>query len=508
MKRYAYVFGFTVCFLILVSCVPAMNQQFVQSRISSLEESPNDFSSEVADSIIAHNLETMTIDYDCFSFPECKAQVVRVKKALPKIKIRIYVNAMELFANPNELNQRPVQNSIAQLVNSDMEKFYLSSATGEKIVYWDNPKMLMMNLSDRCPRINGKVYTEFLVDNLYKYVYKPNRNLIDGIEIDNLWPYVSWINEYRGVQIDLDNDGKGEDFWTLDYAWRQGIFHMVDYIRAKFPKGFIVTGRGFHYRYASKMDGLTFETLFADHMQSAIQGGRFARVDRWIRLSSTGTHYTLNEIAGEDHENLSKYVVSLLGDGYFALDGGPSGHGVFEEFTGYIDLGQPMAATEYPYKKIFDSTMSLDGLSGEFTPQKNWLRLNPGQTMEMPVKEGQQVQFYYQILNGQYCVCDVKFVYPGMPKEDKFDAHRWLDGEYYATATEDGEVSWTYNGKGYALLTHIIVRDKNQGPQYFMRQYEKGTVVYNPDDEKIDLTLHNTSFSLEPGQGKILLFKE
>ncbi|MBD3359140.1 MAG: hypothetical protein GF365_00305 [Candidatus Buchananbacteria bacterium] len=507
----ALIFGLS---LIISACAVShghalfQTKQTFEQRLTSLEESPSRFSDWVADQIIEQRLKTITIDYDCFSLPSCRAQVVRVKKSLPDIKIRIYVNAMELFERSRELNQRPVQQKIAQTVKANYPNYYLRDINGHRIQYWQQYEMYMMNLSSQCPEYNDKPWSEFLVDSLYEQVYRPNARLIDGIEIDNMWPYVSWINEFRNVQIDLNNDGQPEDYWTLDYYWRQGMFHLIDSIRHKFPAGFIVTGRGFHYRYNSRLDGLTFEHIFK-HGEDGIQGGNFSKVDRWIRLSQAGKYYTWNAIQKQQTHNITQYVISLLGDGYFALDGGDTGHGEFSTFPGYVDLGQSIGPARYPYQVVFDSDQSLLGLQGDYTPQaNNWLRLDNGQTIAINAKKGQQVQFYYQILSGQYCASEIKFTYPGMPEKDEkqFDAHRWQDGEYYALATEDGAFAWSYTGPGYALLTHIVIRDTNLGKPYFMRQYEKGYVYYNPGDQPIYLEFPGQGVvELKSGQGKILL---
>lgn len=514
MKKIASSLLLFLLIIILSACAASHSRLFpgnatrINQRLSSLEESASLFSPHVVDQIIDYRMETITIDYDCFSVPECREQVVRVKTALPKIKIRIYVNAMELFERAQQLNQRPVQQKLHQEVQANRQNYYLHDVNGSRVQYWTQYEMYMMNLSNLCPQYNGQVWSEFLIDTLYEQVYQPNARLIDGIEIDNLWPYVSWINEFRNVQIDLDNDGQPEDFWTLDHHWRQGMFHLIEYIRHKFPAGFIVTGRGFHYRYASQMDGLTFEHIFK-FGEEGIQGGNFSKVDRWIRLSQQGNYYTWNAIRGSQEQNVSQYAISLLGDGYFTLDRGADGHGRFMPFDGYVDLGQPIGPARYPYQTIFNSNESLVGLAGDYTPQdNNWIRLDNGHTMTIEVNEGQLIQFYYQILGGQYCSSDIKFVYPGMPAQapHQFDAHRWQDGEYYALATESGQVSWTFNGPGHAILTHIIVRDTTLGKPYFMRQYENGYVYYNPGQETIHLDFPGHGIiELGPGQGKILL---
>jgi hypothetical protein len=480
-------------------------------RISTLEESPSELTANVADMIIASKMETMTVDYDCFSFPDCKAQVVRIKKALPNIRIRLYVNPMETFVNDRELNERPVMKPMVEDVRTNRPGYYLYDIKGKNVQWWTEYPMYMMNLSDECPVYEGKVWSEFLVDSLYEKIYLPNKNLVDGIELDNLWPYVSWINDARSVQIDLNGDGHGEDYWTMDYHWRKGIRHMLDYIRQKFPANFVITGRGFQYNYVDKVDGLTFETLFAPYMSEAMQGGNFARVNRWISLSKPGQYYTLNEVAGTPEENMTYLAIALLGDGYFALDGGPSRHGVFGLTANYYELGRPLGPAVYPYPELFNSKVSLTGLTGQYSLADNgWIRLNPGQSISLKVGKGINTQFIYQIIGGKYCESTLDLQYPGqLPKEAKgvFDAHRWQDGEYFALANDSGEIKWTYAGPGYALLTNVIQYDTNNGKKYFQRLYEKGVVIYNPGEQDLTIPISGGgSIMLKAGQGKVLYY--
>lgn len=491
--------------------VPSQPQSDINVRVTTLEESPTLLSVQVADNIISQSMETMTVDYDCFSMPACREQIVRIKSALPGIKIRIYVNSMELFAYDNELNQRPVQQQISQWVNANAPGYYLHDTNGQNVIWWNAPTMYMMNLSSSCPAVDGRVWSEYLIDTLYDQIYEPNRSLISGIEFDNLWPYVSFVNEARSIEIDLNNDGVGEDFWTLERQWRAGIFEMIDYARQRFPADFVVTGRSFHYRYAPAVDGLTFEAIFAPYMSDALQGGAFARVDRWIRLTQNGGYSTLNEERGTAEQNMTNYAISLLGNGYVSLDGGPSGHGIFYPFAEYVNLGQPKGPVEYPYQELFDSNSSWAGLQGSYSQtEPGWIRLDPGQTISLPVEAGYQVQFYYQIINGQYCSSELVFAYPGMPPDGtpgEFDAHRWMDGEYYGLADATGQATWTFNGPGYALLTNMVVRDTTQSPSYFLRKYERGLVLYNPGNQPIGVNVEgHGSYRLEPGQGQIVVY--
>lgn len=518
-----------VIVLLLTACAVPMSSSNHLVRTTSLEESLTHgqfLTDETVDQIIATGMETMTVDYDCFSFDSCKAQVVKIKKALPNIKIRIYVNPIELWQTKDVLKTRPAQNEIYTLLdtNENFGKYFLADTNGQRLVGWTSGSytMLLMNMSDRGPRVNGKLWPEFLVDFVHQYVYLPNRGLIDGIELDNLNPYVSWMAK----NIDLDQDGKPEDYWTTDFSWRQGFKIMISRIREKFPKGFIITGRGHHHRYASLVDGLTFETLFTQkNDENTLQGGWFARIDLWSRLTQKGDYYTLNELymrkGTEAYDNYlrkvqydytpeqiieTSYAASLMGDGYFTLDGGASGHGMFEPVD-LPKLGKALGPVQYPYKEIFDSFKSWEGLQGSFSQQGNWIILTPGEKIKLPVKDGYMIQFYYQIVQGQYCSCQVDFNYPGKELKDHkdFDSHRWPDGEYYAIAKGDGEAIWEYQGKGMAYITGLVVRDTNQGPKYFLRQYEKGTVLFNPEEKSQIVSLGDTTVELGPAQGRVLL---
>jgi|GEM_PF-6411142 len=477
-----------------------------KTKLTSLEESPAYFSAAVADRIIAARLETMTIDYDCLQIEPCKVQLQRIKRSLPGIKVRIYVNPMELFATQDSLDQRPMQKRIAEKVQAEFPQFYLRDVNGQNITWWQTPLMFMMNLSNMCPRYRGKVWSEFLIDTIYRQVYLPNVGLIDGIEFDNVNPYISWVNEVRGVQIDLDNEGRPEDFFILDTAWRAGIINMLVYARSVFPRGFIITSRCYHDQIAPYVDGMTLEN-FPYLSEDSVQGGAFARLERWIRLSQLGKYYTLNANLGSSEQNESAYAWVLLGNGYFSLDHSPAPHGITTSLD-LMDLGKPLEKTVFPYQVAFDSHHSLQGLQGQYSLENNIIRLDPGQKIWLHLPAGKwKVNFAYEDMEGRYCSSELRFTYTGMPAEvrAKLNFHRWFDGEQYDDMDGPGEFVWEYKGAGHAVIKYIIIRDMTKGNLYFSRRYEHGTAVINPGSKPIELSLSDGSiFILAPGQGKVL----
>jgi len=506
---FAVVIGFVISF----SSISEAADKKV--RLTSLEESPSLIEDWVVENIIAAEMETLTVDYDCFSFPECRKQVVKIKKALPNIVIRVYGNPMELFDRTTILDQRPIQKAIWLEVGSTYQDYYLHDKNGERVVFWQQPDkdifMEMMNLSSLCPKYSHKSWGMYWVDKVYEKVYLPNKDLVDGLEIDNLWPYVSFVNEMRDVEIDLDNDGKSENLFLLDYHWREGINEMIAYARTKFPKDFVITGRGFQYRYADKVDGLTMEEVFMNG--DALQGGNYAKVERWLRHTTKMPYTTLNERVtwGEPVANISNYVICLLGDGYCGFDaGGSSEHGSFEPFDGYIDLGQPTGKVIYPYNKIFDLETDAQHLSGGKIQSDGTVRLDPGQKAMFVLPSGEfKVNFYYEVHGGRYEKSFFNFFYSG--KKTKDGPLRWVDGEVYqdVKAPQTGIVSWEYKGPGYAVIKWIKIHQTDKTTRhYFSRTYEKGVVVYNPITQPIGINLKGgTQLRLEPGQGKILLYQ-
>lgn len=447
-------------------------------RLTSLEESnpPVFLTSAVVDAWVSYGVTTGTVDYDCVSSPECVENMRALKERSPNFVLRVYINPLECFSDTTILDTRPRQKVLCTAIQTQYPLWRLLTVAGNQVSWW--PGMYMLNLTSAAPRymVNGEAINlaqyivRHLVTSLADY-----RDVIDGVELDNVWPYHSWLIDYAEISIDANRDGSVDERWAIDGWLRTGMRAMIAGIRSTFS-GFVVTCRGHQYVYLADCDGMTYEGPMGN---DAIPGGAFGMVDRWIHLSAMTPYTTLNESASNDEAARDLYALTLMGDGYLAIDA-VNEHGHFDQFlftTFSIDIGDPVGPAEYPYTLEH----AIEGMV-TVTPSAPL-------TITAPRSGTWLIAADYELVGGELGASALEVRLPSETKRND----RWQDGELYYqfSSTNATTISFTHVGPGHSRLRRVRLFDVGTGKGYFYRPYAYGAVYYNATTVSRAVTLHD-----------------
>lgn len=149
------------------------------------------------------------------------------------------------------------QHVVNRLGDAIADEWFVRNEFGE-LVYWDPrlPNMPLLNLSTRCPRVNGKTWGEFIADFMVSDMLSSGR--WDGFMMDNVWNGAAWVNATIPGSLDLDRNGVADPPDSVDVWWNAGLAHMLTRLRAQAGPDVIMVGNG-NGRQFGTMNGRYFE---------------------------------------------------------------------------------------------------------------------------------------------------------------------------------------------------------------------------------------------------------
>lgn len=245
-----------------------------------------------------------------------------MKKFNSNIKLICYSNPMEIFSPMAQ--PRPIQTVLAKEIREKYPQWLLKTASGQNVVFYRG--MIMLNLSENCPRVNGRNCAEFLAAKQLEILEDP---IWDGYFMDNAGGNISWVNN----QIDADNNKIADDSLSLDRAWHQGVYNYASLIKKGMKKGNLLLGNKGSLDFIDLFDGKFFEKFPNDYL-----GGKkdFGWHKCMTNARSTG-QYTIFLV--ESRDLLFGLASALLTDNvYIAVSqNNPVVHSEFR-----IDLGKSL----------------------------------------------------------------------------------------------------------------------------------------------------------------------
>lgn len=164
-----------------------------------------------------------------------------------------YINSagrsFPLVSDPNHVVNR--------LANGIQNSWYARNELGQ-LIYFDPqiPDMEMLNLSIKCPRVNGKTWGEYLADFAATQIMSTGH--WEGLYLDNLWASASWINAAIPGSIDFNLDGVADHPDSVDSWWTRGMAQFLDRLRNQVGQDAILLGNGNGRQYAY-LNGRYFE---------------------------------------------------------------------------------------------------------------------------------------------------------------------------------------------------------------------------------------------------------
>jgi len=217
-----------------------------------------------------------------------------------------------------------------------------------------------INMSTRCPKDeNGQIAAEWLAEYINDAIV--SSGMWDGVLLDNVNERASFINNMEiffaelPAAVDADRDGIADDPESLDASWEEGMMVFLDLLRQEVGDSLILVGSGKNASMAAYLNGSSRENFPEMH-----GGWEFNMTSPYGYLSVCRDYlqepmnltmilcWWVDEDAGmygptrtSSYEKFVRFTLSssLLGDGYYALNGNESG--LWWEDLYDLDMGSP-----------------------------------------------------------------------------------------------------------------------------------------------------------------------
>lgn len=215
-----------------------------------------------------------------------------------------------------------------QLAESLGENDWLHNTDGSYNVFW--PGCRTYNLTQKAT-----------ADKLVRFIVRSlDRKLCDGVFIDNIWYDVA--NVFKG-QVDADRNGVADDRAELSRQWVANERYLLAELRRQLgPKIFILANEGGANQMVATLNGRMFEgwpqTLPTVDLS-------LVAYRQFNDSAATPSAIIVHSGGKQSDERAVRFGLgfTLLGDGFFAYDVGPSFHAClwwYPEFD--VPLGAPL----------------------------------------------------------------------------------------------------------------------------------------------------------------------
>ncbi len=258
--------------------------------------------------------------------------LVEIKRLNPDIKLLCYSNPMEIWTTI--YNSRPWQNQIINEITNNRSQWLLTTIKDGQVnysVFWTG--MVMLNMSDHCPKIDGETYSTWMAKKLNAEILSDT--IWDGYFMDNGTPNISWVAPNT---MDINYDGQANSDQAVDDSWNKGVTDFLKIIRRKNKDFIIITNKGdlsflFNFRRRPLVDGKMFENFPNNWL-----GDKWA--DGWKQSMDNAKHTGNYTIFLVNRRDLMFGITSalLLDNVYLAV--GQDDAGYFPELT--HNLGKPL----------------------------------------------------------------------------------------------------------------------------------------------------------------------
>ncbi len=276
-----------------------------------------------------------------------EAELRELRLRNPDIKIMMYVIAYALPASPGGSDPWLLENY--NYANSYQSWWYNTAVPPQPASDWDGTQMV--NITRFAPSGPLGSWRQYFINRLQDLVAA--RPTLDGIFFDNFWQQISW--EQGVLQLDSNRDGIMDTDSELDTYWQEALTDIASQTKSLFdvaepgrlqPLSIMGNGAG---QYETWLNGSMFEhfpwisgmnefgnphNYVWNYLMSRIPGGYLTAPFRsdpyrtmiiaaeWDRAVPSG-----EPVRSADFERHKRFtlVSTLMGDGYYALDGARNG---------------------------------------------------------------------------------------------------------------------------------------------------------------------------------------
>ena len=251
-----------------------------------------------------------------------------IRQLNPKIKIIAYISSESLFDSSYNSNESVLRKDLNAEIDSS---WWLRDEGGNRLSDW--PSAYVLNVTDSCKTVNGKRWNDFLPEFVANNIM--SSGLWDGVFYDNVWNGAAWFN---GGNVSLLNNGHRSSAAELNNAWVDGMKKIFSKTKELWPGGIIVGNGSLVGDYQKSLTGWMLE----DFPTPWENGGTWSGViQSYLKLNGS---YNIVNTSASSQTDYTRFryglTSSLMGNGYYSFDYGPSNHGQFWWYDEYdVDLG-------------------------------------------------------------------------------------------------------------------------------------------------------------------------
>lgn len=253
-----------------------------------------------------------------------RLDLVDINKTDPDIPLAIKrINPKTVVFSTSGWTVWNSNNPISDTNISFPPQWFARRADGSVIEFRGNK--ILINLSNHCPRVNGKRYNELLPEVLIERV---DLTAFDGIASDWLWR-----KPHNQTDIDLDNNGRNDydehgGEWVVA-EWQAGVETLLQILRDKMPPNkYILVNSGLFHEYGwSTTNGLILENNRGIHGWEGFKRMYFdwSTTSRQPRMMIFDVLPSPKDprVKGESKNHYAHMrfmlTITLLGEGYFSF---------------------------------------------------------------------------------------------------------------------------------------------------------------------------------------------
>jgi hypothetical protein len=220
-----------------------------------------------ADSLSWHDLVITCVENQFNN----RESLVRLKKLNPDIKLLCYYNTPEIWENTSAAT--PWQNQVIKELKESRSEWLLKTDKQEQVIFWKG--MMVVNMSEACPKIDGQTYAEWIAEKLNEEIFSDS--IWSGHFLDNGGGNFYWVNNWPDNPatggIDANCDGQPDSQIELDNSWYAGIAQYLKIAREKNGKDFIIIANKGSLDFIDLVDGKFFENFPNDYLGDKQDGG-------------------------------------------------------------------------------------------------------------------------------------------------------------------------------------------------------------------------------------------
>jgi putative glycosyl hydrolase-like family 15 (GHL15) protein len=184
----------------------------------------------------------------------------------PRLKLLAHVNVTDSRDQTGTYRNWPNTHKLWQIspstsISEFPPQWLAHTALGAPVHEW--PDLVMTNLTDKSPRVNGQLYVEYAVDWIVNTVW--SAGIWDGIFLD-VWGDRIWTADSDHWDIDRDGvDESADQIYGPGNPWDHGLIIGEQRLRAALPNAILVAN-GDRTLHGGLLDGRVFESFMDERL--------------------------------------------------------------------------------------------------------------------------------------------------------------------------------------------------------------------------------------------------